>query len=196
MGISSNIFWSSAKPDPKRQFRFIVEFPQTPGLGGKIPQFVVKTASKPKITISSTPHVFMDHQFNFPGRVTWDPVTITMVDPAGSDDIAVMLMNKLGASGYKNPTTGEAAVISLSKDNSVNKALGEVSISQLNAEGLLVEKWTLKNAFITNMDFGGLDYSSDELSEISIELTYDWATLNENPGRTTATPWSAPTGLD
>ena len=190
MAVSSNVFWSSAKPDPKRQFRFIVEFPQI-GVEGAIPQFVVKTATKPKITISSTPHVFMDHQFNFPGRVTWDPVTITMVDPGGKSDIALMLMNKLGASGYKNPTTSKEAVISLSKDNAVNKGLGAVSISQLNAEGQLVEKWTLKNAFITNMDFGGLDYSSDELSEISIELTYDWATLNENPANP-ATPLQSP----
>ena len=44
-----------------------------------------------------------------------------------------------------------------------------------------VEQWTLVNPFIVNVDFGGtLDYSSDEFSEISVEIAYDYATLNQN----------------
>ena len=196
MGASSNVFWASTQPDPKRQYRFVVMFPLLAGAKDpdSIPQYVVKTASKPKIAISSVPHMFLDHQFNFPGRVSWDPVSITMVDPGGKQDIARALMSKLGDSGYKYPTTKEEALVSLSKEKASRNALGNVTIAQLDAEGLVVEQWTLQNSFITNIDFGGLDYSSDELSEITLELTYDWATLNESMAKA-APGTKKPTGL-
>jgi hypothetical protein len=177
----SNVFWSSTQPDPKRQYRFVVIFAdsQTSAQSlDRIPNFVAKTVTKPKITVSTVPHMFLDHEFKFPGRVTWDPISITMVDPGGKDDIAAALMSRLGQSGYKYPDTSAEAVISLSKNKSAG-AVGDVSIAQLDAEGRVAEQWTLKNCFITSLDFGGLDYSSDELSEISLELTYDWATLND-----------------
>jgi hypothetical protein len=176
----SNVFWSSAKPDPKRQYRFIVTIGDSNTASAdpnRIPQFVAKTVSKPKVSVTSIPHTYLDHEFKYPGRVTWDPITITMVDPGGETDIAVALMNRLGASGYKYPDTSTDALISLSKEGA-SDALGSVLISQLNAAGQTTEEWSLHNAFITNIDFGGLDYSSDDLSEISIELAYDWAVLN------------------
>ena len=176
----SNVFWSSTQPDPKRQYRFVVIFPDLAGGNDpdRIPSFVAKTVTKPKISVSSVPHMFLDHEFKFPGRVTWDPVSVTMVDPGGKDDIAAALMNRLGDSGYKYPDTTEDAIISLSKSKA-SGAVGAVAIAQLDAEGRVSEQWTLQNCFITSLDFGGLDYSSDELSEITVELTYDWATLND-----------------
>ncbi len=38
--------------------------------------------------------------------------------------------------------------------------------------------WTLGNAFIKSIDFGGeLSYSSDELMAVSLVVSYDWAEL-------------------
>ena len=37
------------------------------------------------------------------------------------------------------------------------------------------EKWILENVIISEIDFGGGDYNSDDLNEISITLTYDIA---------------------
>jgi len=176
----SNVFWSSTQPDPKRQYRFVVIFADSVGANApnRIPNFVAKTVTKPKISVSTVPHMFLDHEFKFPGRVTWDPISITMVDPGGKDDIAAALMSRLGQSGYKYPDTSAEALISLSKGKAAG-AVGTVAIAQLDAEGRVAEQWSLTNCFITSLDFGGLDYSSDELSEITIELTYDWATLND-----------------
>ena len=54
--------------------------------------------------------------------------------------------------------------------------LTDVSIDVIDAENNVVETWTLKNAYIASVDFGGnLDYTSDELSEIAVEFAYDWA---------------------
>jgi len=170
-------FWNSVNMDPKRQFRFYLRFP-TLGQGLGIPEYVIKTVTKPKVTVSSVPHTFMDHEFKYPGRVTWDPVSLTLVDPGDiNDDMAQVLMNKLGFSGYKYPTSFEGSIGSISKAKA-NGAVGRVSIVQVDADGADTEVWTLVNPFLTSIDLGGLDYSNDELSEITIELTYDWAVLN------------------
>ena len=80
-----SIFWSDANLAPKRQFRFEVEIPDS-ALGEplRIPSWAIKTVTKPVITVNSFAHNFMDHEFKFPGRATWGNVTITMVDPHGS----------------------------------------------------------------------------------------------------------------
>ena len=184
----SNIFWSSTQPDPKRQYRFeLIINPPEGGSGlATVPAFTIKTVSKPKVTVSSVPHMYLDHEFKYPGRVTWDPVSVTLVDPGNKgQDMAFSLMERMGLSGYKYPTTDAVAKVALSKEKA-NKAAGRtVYIRQLDAEGLTVEQWGLRNAFITSLDFGGLDYSADELSEVTVEFTYDWAELN---GGETAVP--------
>ena len=182
-----SIFWSDANLAPKRQFRFEVEIPDN-SLGEplRIPSWAIKTVTKPVITVNSFAHNFMDHEFKFPGRATWGNVTITMVDPHGSRgagaeyDMARALLGRLGDSGYIYPEDAPMSKVSISK-KAASKVVGQILIKQLDEIGSTVEQWTLVNPFIVNIDFGGtLDYSSDEFSEISVEIAYDYATLNQN----------------
>ena len=39
--------------------------------------------------------------------------------------------------------------------------------------GVTVEQWDIKGAFITDADFGGLDYASGEPTEISLTVRMD-----------------------
>lgn len=182
-----SIFWSDANLAPKRQFRFEVEIPDS-ALGEplRIPSWAIKTVTKPVITVNSFAHNFMDHEFKFPGRATWGNVTITMVDPHGSQgagaeyDMARALLGRLGDSGYIYPEDADISKVSISK-KAASKSIGQILIKQLDEIGATVEQWTLVNPFIVSVDFGGtLDYSSDEFSEISVEIAYDYATLNQN----------------
>ena len=40
-----------------------------------------------------------------------------------------------------------------------------------------MEEWTLKNAFLTKVDFGKLSYAEEGLVEIAIGVDYDYADL-------------------
>jgi len=63
-------------------------------------------------------------------------------------------------------------------------AIQKVLIEQLNADGIAIESWTLNNAFITDAKFGDLEYGSDELTELSVTLKYDWASCTtKNPDK-------------
>ena len=50
-------------------------------------------------------------------------------------------------------------------------------IEQLDADGNILETWTLKNGFITTIDNSELNYETETLSEITINISYDEAEL-------------------
>ena len=171
-------FWSenfaSGGKDPKRKFRFIVSFGNiaTPE-GGPILWFA-KTASKPSFQLGETTHDFLNHKFKYPGRVAWQDVTVTLVDPA-DPDVAATLSDIVVAAGY-SPPTNAYDLESMSKHSAVS-ALGTVTVSQLDDKGTPIETWTLWNAFISELKYGDLDYAGDDLTEVSVTLKYDWARL-------------------
>ena len=71
-------WWGSAMNgdsfSPKQKSRFIVEM----GNGGNL--FSVKSARKPVATVESKQYKMINHYYNYPGLVKWEPITITFVD--------------------------------------------------------------------------------------------------------------------
>ena len=182
-------FWTDKTLEPKRKYRFIVRFS---GFDGGL-TFAAKKVTKPKMSVTKTEHKYVNHTFKFPGRVTWGDVEITLVDPA-NPDVAKGLTSIIEASGYIIPKT-PSDLTTISKASAVTM-LGSVTIEQwgdnhpgnFSSDGLpegpdgRLETWRLKNAWISDIDFGDLDYDSDDLSEIKMTLTYDWPELESAPG--------------
>jgi len=119
-------------------------------------------------------HNFLNHKFYYPGRAEWAEVTVTLVDPV-SPDAAINTAAILRAGGYSPPKNVNDTT-TISKQASV-AAMGSVVISQINSVGDAVETWTLWNPFITGVTYGDLDYSSDEMTEITLTIRYDWAVI-------------------
>ena len=165
--------------DPKRKFRFKV---QIGDLGDGIVWYA-KTIQKPEMTVEAgTEHKFMGHTFKFPGSVKWNDIETTLVDPI-SENAATKLLEILEKSGYVYPTENyikegdprQRSFETISKGKATS-ALSHVCIYQLDSDGNTVEAWKLHNAFINKVGFGDLSYDSEDLSEISLGFTYDWAT--------------------
>ena len=53
----------------------------------------------------------------------------------------------------------------------------DVELEMLDPTGVVVSKWILKNTMVTDCDFGDLDYSQDDLADISMTLRFDYAIL-------------------
>ena len=179
-------FWTTEKgSEPKRNYRFKVQFTglisENQG-SSKAPTDIVwwaKKVTKPAFTVGETTHKLLNHTFHFPSTVTWEPVTLTMVDPINPSTTNLML-NLLQTAGYKLP--GQSL-----SEGTVNKALmgvalGAINIIHLDADGGILETWTLKNAFIKSVKFSDLDYDSEDLSTCDLELRYDWAELVSTKG--------------
>ena len=165
-------FWSDAKVEPKRSFRWYFTLA---GGTDNLETYAIKTVKKPSFAISEVPHQFAAHTFYYPGRITWNTVDVTFVDPVVPDQSAV-ITNMFVDAGYSVPKDQVTALRSFSKGAFV-ASVGSPTISQVDAAGTVIEEWTLANAFFTTVDYGQLDYSSEELVILSVTLRYDFATL-------------------
>ena len=163
--------------DPKRKFRWKVQIGDLVQ-GGVV--WYAKTVDKPKMTISAdAQHKFLGHTFKFPGSVTWEDINVTLVDPAdGENDAAKKLLEIVQGSGYRFPTDS-TVLETISKPKSVT-ALGTIVISQINGDNEIIEEWLLHNPFFKSVEFDTLDYASDDLSEITLGIVYDWAELQKD----------------
>lgn len=133
-----------------------------------------KTATKPSFQIAAAEHKYLNHTFYYPGSVTWQDVTVTLVDPV-DPDMAATLSDIVVQSGYSPPADAND-LVTMSKAKAAG-ALGTVIVTQIDAEGATLEQWTLWNSFITEVKYGDLEYGGDDLTELSVTLKYDWARL-------------------
>ncbi len=88
-------------------------------------------------------------------------------------------------SGYIIPTNTELSTNygTTSKSYATNSgSVGYVQIITLDQNGNHLEQWELQNAFIKSMKFGDLSYDSDDMTEITVEFRYDWASLSDDDG--------------
>tara|TARA_R110000737_G_C14388755_1_gene451895 strand:+ start:138 stop:689 length:552 start_codon:yes stop_codon:yes gene_type:complete len=180
-------FWTSPTFEPKRAFRFLVEF--TPGDGADSLQFLAKSVTRPSYTVSSNPHKFFNHTFHYPGRVEWGTVSLTLVDaldPNASD----IFMKYLGSIGYVNPSEGSAETSTITQPiigktitkQSATRATGDILIKEMGEGNGGVARvdgtWKLQNAFITEVNFGEHSYDSEDMIDIQLTIQYDWATYS------------------
>ena len=168
-------FWTDVT-DPKRKYNFQITIGSQVG---NIRNYYAKTAEKPTFTLSSVEHNYLNHTYYYPGRVTWNPVSLTFVDPGSGDSSASeAFANMLRAMGY-SALGDENDTSSISKTKAV-EATGIITIEQIDGDGNTLDSSELRNAFITEVNFGDLDYSSDDMVEISVTFQYDYATFSEN----------------
>ena len=172
-------FWTAVETEPKRSFRYLFYMS---GRSQTIQPYTVQTVKKPSFTIEGQVQAkYIQHTFKYPGRVMWQDVTVTIIDPrgagaAGVDDAAKTLDTVLLESGYSAPLADDAfAKASISKVKATN-AMGTPFLVEINAEGLEISRWTLKNPYLANVDYGQLSYNEDSLVTYTLTISYDYAT--------------------
>jgi len=174
-----NKFWTDATVSPKRNYRWIVYMGEEAHI-----VWYAKTVTTPSYEVSEIEHQFLDNRYYYPGRVQWNEVTLTLVDPVSPDAVG-MTLDILTASGYSVKTKTEAGnpkTISKGKsaggevsDKDGKKGLGKFRIELYDPEGVVLETWTMQNAWVKSAKYGDLDYSSDELRTVELAIRYDWA---------------------
>ena len=185
---SKQNFWGNPNFEPKRQFRFLVQL----SFGEQDVTFLAKSVDRPSYSISSNAHQFFNHTFHYPGRVTWNTLNLTLVDPLQPNG-AELLYQYLENSGVKDPTDVRAATGTTITKSSATTAMSNIVIQEIGTSAdtkdaaLIVGQWTLKNAFFTDVNFGSHDYGSEEMVDIGITVQYDWAVYEA-----TANPKSNP----
>lgn len=179
-------FWSDAALDPKRQFKFKVTFNYV-GNNGEA-TYLAQSADRPVYTITDGTKVdFLDKAFHFPGKISWTPVKIKFVDAVDSNsdlNVSKKVYDYLGSAGWINPTRMGGALdtpgnlSTISKYNAVNNAqTNSIRIEVLSSDGRAVDKWLLKNAFVTTAALNNLDYAAEGILTAEFTFRYDWAEM-------------------
>ena len=145
--------------EPKLANRFIMEI-------NGIESYIIKTASRPTFTSEVVELDHINVKRKIKGKSTWDDVNITLYDPIVPSG-AQQVMEWIRTS--HESLTGRDGYAAFYKKDITFYILGPV--------GDKVEQWTLKGAFITQANFGDLDWSSNDPVAIELTLTYDYAIL-------------------
>ena len=131
-----------------------------------IPAFMIKTAQRPQIQFDEVVLEHMNVTRYVKGKGRWQQLQITLYDPiVPSASQAVMEWVRLS----HESVTGRDGYSDFYKKDVTFNVLGPV--------GDKVEEWTLKGSYITDAQFGDLDFASSDPVEITLTLRYAYAIL-------------------
>lgn len=141
--------------EPLRQFRWILEI-------DGIDAFTAKTAQRPKRNHEHITIDWINEKRFLAGKSEWQTINIELHNPiAPSASQKVMEWMRLVA----DDATGRNGYASLYKK--------DFHLKILDPGGVVVEKWKAKGAWPQNVDFGDLDYASNETLTVKFECRCD-----------------------
>ena len=182
-------FWTSPNLHPKTKSRFIVSF----GTGFFLPN--VKSITKPAVEVATKEYRLMNHYFNYPGLVRWQPIKITFVDMNGTGgpngksqfDTSQMLYEMLNNSGYAPPTE-ENHPIGKNPDTNTPITTPEKASTIANSFGDGLWSTTNKSPMepsannrtirIQQIDFGPVLGVKMEPSKLQAKVIEEWEIIN------------------
>ena len=148
--------------EPYKNNRWIMRFPSNLGIS----EWTLQSASRPSIKQASRPIEFLNTETYVAGRYTWDSVQVTFRDfIAPSTSQALMEWIRLcseSVSGRQGYAAGYKR---------------DVELELLDPTGVCTQLWILKNAWISDCNFGNLQYSDDNIATITATLVIDYAIL-------------------
>ena len=96
-------FWSVGTGDtaaiPKRNFRFLVNI----GDANALPVWIAKSTQLPNFSVGEAKVHFVNHEFKYPGKVTYQDLQITLIE-AVDPNTSFKLLKMFSDSGYANPS--------------------------------------------------------------------------------------------
>jgi len=155
---TNEIFFTPFEPKLRNRYVFYIE---------GIPSYLVKAANRPQIQFEE---IILDHinvKRYIKGKAQWQPIDITLYDPVvPSGAQAVIEWIRLS----HESVTG--------RDGYADFYKKDVTFNMLGPTGDIVEEWQLKGTYISQANWNTLEYQSNEVADITIQLTYDYAILN------------------
>ena len=145
--------------EPKMKNRYIMEI-------DGIQSYLIKTASRPSIQFEEVKLSHINTYRKLQGKGEWQDIEITLYDPiVPSGAQQVMEWVRLSHESI----TGRRGYADFYKK--------DISFYLLGPVGDKIEQWTLKGAFIKSANFGGLDFDSNDVADITLSLGFDYALL-------------------
>jgi len=191
-----SLIWTEANLEPKRKFRYLISF-SNPELTGFT--FLAQTCDRPGIKVGASEHKYFDKTYYHPGKVTWEPnplgIKLVDIQKTGGNvngiDTNGALLTVFANSGLSGFIADSGEVQTIGKEQAT-RSLGDMHIRVLSSlttgipgEAIsavpngIVEEWVLKNGWLESFKPEGLDYTSEDILTVTIQVRYDWAVLQD-----------------
>ena len=152
------LFFTAFEPIMKNRFVLYMD---------GIPSYIVKKVARPTLTQESKPLDHINLQRYVKGKSKWGTMQMELYDPiVPSGAQAVMEWVRL----HHESVTGRDGYLEFYKKDLTLNILGPV--------GDKVQEWIIKGAQITEVNFGELDWSTDEVMTFTLTVQPDYCVLN------------------
>lgn len=164
IGYNSSVF--------KRKFRWTMAFENVCYDGLTIPPSFVKAANRPSMTIEETEINFLNGKMWIPGKATLEASEITYYDVASETAANAIAPLFTWLSTVYNFTNAR----SLEQSSAMGKRGGYTAergvLTMYDGCGDAIDKFTYLDPWPTSINFGDLDYSSNEECTIVLSMRY------------------------
>ena len=152
------LFFTAFEPKMKNRFVLYMD---------GVPSYLVKKVARPTIKQDAKPLDHINVQRYVKGKTTWGTMAMELYDPiVPSGAQAIMEWVRL----HHESVTGRDGYLEFYKKDLTLNVLGPV--------GDKVEEWIIKGAQITEVNFGELDWSTDEVMSFTLTIQPDYCVLN------------------
>lgn len=146
--------------EPKMKNRFILYM-------DGIPSYIIKKVTRPPMSQEKKVIDHINVQRYVKGKTIWGPMQLELYDPiVPSGAQAVMEWVRL----HHESVTGRDGYLEFYKKDLTLNILGPV--------GDKVEEWIIKGAQITEVNFGDMDWATDDVMTFSLTIQPDYCVLN------------------
>ena len=154
---------------PKLQYRFRVTFSNLGGATGtdEVTQNVISTG-RPNLTHEEVVVDSYNSKMYLAGKHTWDPVTIVFRDDMKSNVIKKLgnqLNKQVDHADQSSAISGSAYKFGV-KIETLDGANGTTSPTTFDA-------WELQGCFITNVQYGDLNYADSSMVQVTLSVRFD-----------------------
>lgn len=151
----NEMFYTEFEPKMTNRFVFNV---------GGIPTYLIRQADRPTVNFEEVelPHINITRKVK--GKVNHNTVSLQLYDPISPTGSQIVME---WVRQHHETVTGRDGYADLYKK--------DVRYNSLDPVGAKIEEWTLKGAFITEVNFSGGDWSDGStVKTIDLTLAYDY----------------------
>ena len=168
-------FWSDNSIEPLRKRSFLITIENDVANIVNDFSFLAKSTDKPTLETDVNEYRLINQIKKFPSIPRWNDITVKFID---TKDMSVSrTFYELFFPTDKFPDEwGQKAGC----PSAISKRSSRVTIIQYDNDGNEKSTWELIGAFVKSINFGDLDYSSDDLSEVEVVFAYDYAKITSS----------------
>tara|TARA_B100000963_G_scaffold208246_1_gene181369 strand:- start:4372 stop:4884 length:513 start_codon:yes stop_codon:yes gene_type:complete len=168
-------FWSDNTIEPLRKRSFLITIENVETSLEDDFSFLAKSTDKPTLETDVNEYRLINQIKKFPSIPRWNDITVKFIDTKDKSTSKIfynLFFTKDKKPDEWNQTSGCPTAVS--------KKASTVTIIQYDSKGNEKSKWELIGAFVKSINFGDLDYSSDDLSEVEVVFAYDYAKITSS----------------